>query len=118
LLEHAALKFPHLAIKPALLAQHWIPGLHWLGFARALHSAPSDKEPGTAVTVDDGAGVNPPVGLRVILADADADADEDADADTDEDAKKPLQRPCWRLQVLKAHCWLLVHPAWKLPHRV
>jgi hypothetical protein len=37
------------------------------------------------------------------------------DDGTDED-KRPLQNPL--LQVLKAHCWLLVHWAWKLPQRV
>lgn len=37
LLEQAALKFPHRAIRPELLAQHWASPAHWLGFTRALH---------------------------------------------------------------------------------
>jgi len=54
---HAALKFPHLAISPALLAQHCTPCWHWLRLASALHSAPSGSEPAGAVTVEGGAGL-------------------------------------------------------------
>jgi hypothetical protein len=57
------------------------------------------------VTVDEGAGVYPPAEVLVIVADAEEEED-----------KNPLQKP-W-LQVLKAHCWSLVHWAWKLPHTV
>lgn len=42
-------------------------------------------------------------------------------ADDEEDGMKPLQRPSLppgaMLQVLKAHCWLDVQEAWKLPQR-
>ncbi len=41
-------------------------------------------------------------------------ADDMPDAELDE--RTPLQKPL--LQVLKAHCWLLVHWAWKLPQMV
>jgi len=107
LLEQAALKFPHLAIKPALLAQHCTPAAHWLGFARASHTAPSGKEPAGAVTVDDGGLTGEPVAVAVTVI----------GGDTKEVDRTPLQRPCCKLQVLKAHCWSLVHAAWKLPHR-
>jgi hypothetical protein len=61
--------------------------------------------------VDEGAGMGPgAVGVVVMVADAEDEADEEA--------MKPLQRPCSRLQVLNAHCWSLVHEAWKLPHTV
>ena len=46
----------------------------------------------------------------VRAATTDAEADE-----AEEEAMKPLQRPCSRLHVLKAHCWSFVHEAWKLP---
>jgi len=101
----AALKFPHAAMRPALLAQHCAPSAHWLGFTKGLHWAPRGSDPGAAVTVDEGAGLNPPVGVLVIVGEAEG-VDED---------RKPLQRP-W-LQVLKAHCWLLVQAAWKFPQR-
>lgn len=57
------------------------------------------------MTVEEGAGVKPPVGVLVM-----AGVDDAA-----EEGRRPLQKP-W-LQVLKAHCWLLVHEAWKLPQR-
>jgi len=47
-----------------------------------------------------------------------AEAEGDADADADADGRKPLQRPSSLLHVLKAHCWSLVHSAWKLPQTV
>jgi hypothetical protein len=72
-----------------------------------LHSAPSGREPAGAVMVGEGAGVKPPGVLVVVSVTGDA-----------EDARKPLQRPCCVLQVLKAHCWSLVHAAWKLPQTV
>lgn len=72
-----------------------------------MHSAPTGREPAAAVTVEDGRGWKPPVGLGVMVAE---EAEED-------EARKPLQRPCCRLQVLKAHCWSLVQAAWKLPQR-
>lgn len=108
-LVQAALKFPHAAIRPALLAQHCAPPEHWLGFTKGLHWAPSGREPAAAVTVEEGAGCQPAVGVLVMVAEGTAE---------EEDAMKPLHRPCSRLQVLNAHCWSLVHPAWKLPQRV
>ncbi len=103
----AALKFPHLGVRPELLAQHCTPEMHWLGLTKGLHSAPSGSVPGAAVTVGEGAGVKPPPWLLVTVG----------DAEEDEEGRKPLQRFCCRLHVLKAHCWSLVHLAWKLPQR-
>lgn len=81
LLVHAALKFPHLAMMPELLAQHSAPPAHWLGLTKGLHCAPRGREPAGAVTVGEGAGVKPP-GVLVMVGVA------------DEEAMKPLQRPC------------------------
>lgn len=39
----------------------------------------------------------------------------DADDGAEDEARKPLQRPSDRLQVLYAHCSSRVHEAWKLP---
>jgi hypothetical protein len=74
-----------------------------------LHSAPRGKDPAGATMVDEGAGIGPgAVGVVVIVADAEDD-------EAEEEAMKPLQRPCSRLHVLKAHCWSFLHEAWKLP---
>lgn len=106
LLEQAALKFPQRGIRPELLAQHWTPATHWLWAAKASHSAPRGRVPGAAVTVDEGRGWKPP-------ALDDADVMVGVDDEAEDEARKPLQKP--PLQVLKAHCWLLVQEAWKLP---
>lgn len=58
------------------------------------------------MTVDDGRGWKPPALDDVGVTEGVAEEAED-------EARKPLQRP--PLQVLKAHCWLLVQEAWKLP---
>jgi hypothetical protein len=112
-LEHAALKFPHLAIRPALLAQHCTPLTHWLTAASALHSAPRGSEPAAAVTVEGGAGRKPSAVVEDGLAVTEA-ADEAA-AEEEVVAINPLQSP--PLHVLNAHCASLVHVAWKFPQR-
>jgi hypothetical protein len=59
----------------------------------------------------------PPTGTTAPIGDALAEGVLVTVADAeDESDKNPLQKP-W-LQVLKAHCWSLVHSAWKLPHTV
>jgi hypothetical protein len=52
------------------------------------------------------------------LGDDTTDVEEDglAGTDIDDEGKRPLQNP--PLQVLNAHCWLLLHEAWKLPQTV
>lgn len=73
----------------------------------------------TTAGLDDTAGGAPEEDLAGAGADDDLAAGVDAaGVDTaagDEEGKTPLQAPL--LQVLKAHCWLLVHCAWKFPHR-
>jgi len=109
LLEQAALKFPHLAINPALLAQHWTPAAHWLGFASGSQMAPRGRElvAGAVTVIDDGGGLT---GELVAVIVTGGDTKEEVD-------RKPLQSPCCKLQVLNAHCWSLVQAAWKFPHR-
>lgn len=59
------------------------------------------------MTVDEGRGWKPPADV--------VDAIVGVAEEAEEEGMKPLQRP--PLQVLKAHCWLLVQEAWKLPQR-
>lgn len=96
---HAALKLPHAAASIELEAQHCAPPAHCDGCTEGSHDAPRASVPAAAV----GAEEDVPVGV----------ADVDADPVTDEDSNSPLQKP-W-LHLLNAHCWSLVHSAWKLP---
>lgn len=72
----------------------------------------------TTAGLDDTAGGAADDDLAGAGAEDDLAAGEDMAADDmaiDDEGKTPLQAPL--LQVLKAHCWLLVHCAWKFPQR-